>query len=137
MTWLGLTTAHHEASHFSDAAGAPILTPIDTWYAQQLSDFITTLKSIPEGNGTLFDNTLIVWGNELGVGNTHSHTRVPFLLAGSAGGFLKTGRYVTLSNGTNHNDLLTTISLAMGVPVPDNKFGDPSFAKGPLTSLMA
>jgi hypothetical protein len=137
MSWLGLTNAHHEASHMSDTQGAPILTQIDAWYAQQLADFITTLKSIPEGNGTLFDNTLIVWGNELGIGNIHSHTRVPFLLAGSAGGYFKTGRYVTFPPGTNHNDLLTTISLAMGVPVPNNKFGDPMFASGPLTSLLA
>jgi len=135
MSWLGLTTAHHEASHMGDAQGAPILTKIDAWYAQQLADFITALKAIPEGNGTVFDNTLILWCNELAVGNIHSHVRVPFLLAGSAGGYFKTGRYVSFPSGTSHNDLLASVALAMGATLTDNKFGDSSFCAGPLQGL--
>ncbi|HEX3852151.1 MAG TPA: DUF1552 domain-containing protein [Polyangiaceae bacterium] len=137
MSWLGLSTAHHEASHMSDTQGAPYLTKINNWYAQQLSDFITTLKSIPEGNGTVFDNTLIVWGNELGIGNIHSHTRVPFLLAGSAGGYFKTGRYVSFPSGTFHNNLLASVALAMGVPLTNNVFGNPMYCTGPLPGLTA
>ena len=137
MSWLGLNTAHHEASHMSDAQGAPYLTKINSWYAQQLSDFITTLKSIPEGNGTVFDNTLILWGNELGVGNIHSHTRVPFLLAGSAGGYFKTGRYISFPAGTFHNNLLASVSLAMDVPLTNGTFGDPMYCTGPLPGLTA
>ena len=51
MSWLGVNVAHHEASHMGDSQGAPYLMKINAWYAQQLADFITTLKSIPEGPG--------------------------------------------------------------------------------------
>jgi len=137
MSWLGLSAAHHEASHMSDAQGAPILTKVNSWYAQQLADFIATLKSIKEGPGTVFDNTVILWCNELAVGNIHSHVRVPFLLAGSAGGYFKTGRYLSFPAGTPHNNLLTSVALAMDAPPPNNKFGDPTFCTGPLPGLTA
>lgn len=137
MSWLGLTTAHHEASHMSDSAGAPPLVKINAWYAQQLADFITTLKSIPEGSGSVFDNTLILWCNELAVGNVHSHVRVPFLLAGSAGGHFKTGRYISFPAGTSHNNLLASVALAMDAPLDGGKFGDPNFCDGPLPNLTA
>jgi ribosomal protein L30/L7E len=135
MSWLGLNMAHHEMSHQSDAAGAPGLIKVNTWYAQQIADFITALKAVPEGNGTLFDNTVILWCNELGIGNIHSHTRVPFLLAGSCGGYLKTGRYLSFPQGTPHNNLLASIALAMGVGLTNNTFGDPAFCTGPLPGL--
>jgi hypothetical protein len=135
MSWLGLNTAHHELSHQGDAAGAPGLIKIDSWYATQIANFIAALKAIPEGNGTLFDNTLILWCNELGIGNIHSHTRIPFLLAGSCGGYFKTGRYVSFPLGTPHNNLLCSISLAMGVPLTNNVFGDPAYCTGPLPGL--
>jgi hypothetical protein len=77
MSWLGLSTAHHEASHMSDSTGAPPIVKINAWYAQQLADFITTLKSIPEGPGTVFDNTVILWCNELAVGNIHRPKPTP------------------------------------------------------------
>jgi hypothetical protein len=135
MTWLGLDKAHHEVSHMGETAAATLLTQINGWYAQQISDFITTLKSIPEGTGTVFDNTVILWCNELGLGSSHTHTRVPFLLAGKCGGYFKTGRYLKFPSGTFHNNLLASLSLAMDVPLTDNKFGDPAFCTGPLSGL--
>jgi hypothetical protein len=139
MTWLGIQKAHHEASHIGEMypEAIDLLTRINTWYAQQISDFITTLKSIPEGAGTVFDNTVILWCNELGLGGSHTHTRIPFLLAGKCGGYFKTGRYVQFPAGTFHNNLLASLSLAMGVPLLDGKFGDPAFCTGPLPGLTA
>jgi uncharacterized protein DUF1552 len=144
MSWLPnpygsgqLTQAHHEMSHMGDAQGAPGLIAVDSWYATQIANFITKLKSIPEGSGSVFDNTVIVWCNELGIGNIHSHTRVPFLLAGSCGGYFKTGRYVAFPAGTPHNNLLASLSLAMGVPLTNSSFGDPRFCTGPLPGLTA
>ncbi len=137
MSWAGLDKAHHEVSHIGEAAAATLLTKINGWYAQQIADFITLLKSMPEGTGTVFDNTVILWANELGLGSMHTHTRVPFLLAGTCAGYFKTGRYLKFPAGTFHNDLLATLSLAMGVPLVDNKFGDPAFCTGPLMGLTA
>ncbi len=139
MTWLGINKAHHEASHIGEMypEAIDLLTRINSWYAQQISDFITTLKSIPEGAGTLFDNTVILWCNELGMGGMHTHTRIPFLLAGKCGGYFKTGRYIQSPAGTFHNNLLASLSLAMDVPLTNNKFGDPAFCTGPLSGLTA
>jgi hypothetical protein len=59
------------------------------------------------------------------------------LIAGSAGGYFKTGRYLSFPAGTPHNNLLASVSLAMGVPLVDNAFGDPMYCTGPLPGLTA
>lgn len=135
LSWLGFTESHHQVSHYGDAENdsKAKLTTMNQWYAQQIANFITKLKSIPEGSGTLFDNTLVVWVNELGIGNVHSHTRIPLMIAGSAGGYFKTGKYVSYPNGTPVNNLLVSIAQAMGVNL--TTFGDPAVSKGPLTGI--
>jgi hypothetical protein len=143
-----ITEGHADLSHASasDSAAQMKLTLINTWYAQQIADFIANLKAIPEGAGTLFDSTLIVWLNELGSGSVHSHTRLPVLLAGSAQGFFRTGRYVNVPSGTySMNDVLVSVANAMGVKPTatddahrsyQNQFGDPQFCRGSLPSLV-
>jgi len=102
------------------------------WYASQFAHLLQRLKSIPEGSGTMLDNTLILWVSDIAVGNTHSHKNMPFILAGRAGGLLRTGRYVRYQDKW-HNDLLLAILQAMGVPRAT--FGDPAFCTGPLAGL--
>lgn len=136
MQWdpLKYTEAHHEVSHFGDAErdSKAKLTRMNQWYAEQIAAFITKLKSIPEGNGTLFSNTIIFWTNELGIGNSHSHTRIPYAILGG-GGVFKTGRYVKF-NKVPHNRLLLSLAQAMGVNT--TVFGDMKYCEGgPLTGL--
>src|SRR5262249_824095 len=134
------TESHHEVSHYGDADydSKNKLTMMNQWYAQQIAAFIDRLKNIPEGSATAFANTVIVWANELGYGNTHSHARIPFMIAGSAGGYFKTGRYVKFPNGTPHNNLLVSVANAVGVTLPNgNIFGDAKFCDGPLPGLTA
>jgi hypothetical protein len=100
-----------------------------TWYSGRFAHLLERLKSIPEGAGTMLDNTLILWVSDIAVGNTHSHKNMPFILAGRAGGALRTGRFLSYTN-TRHNDLLTAILAAMDVPRPT--FGDPAFNNMPL-----
>jgi hypothetical protein len=144
----GFTESHHEVSHYGDSEkdSKNKLTIMNQWYAQQIADLIAALKAVPEGSGTLFDNTVILWTNELGIGNVHSHTRIPLMIAGSAAGYFKTGRYIKYPNGTSMNNLLVSIANAMGVTptamdssgkVVNNSFGDPTFCTGPLTGLTA
>jgi len=92
---------------------------------------------VKEGAGTMFDNTVILWCNELGVGNNHSHEKLPMLIAGNAGGYFKTGQAITLPNGTPHNRLLLSLCHAMGMT--DTKaFGNPKFCTdGPIKELLA
>jgi len=108
---------------------------IHTWYAEQFAYLLEKLSSIPEGGGTMLDNTLVVWLNELGTGGDHGHERTPWVLAGNVGGFFKTGQVASFP-GQPHNRILLSICQAMGVPT--EVFGDPDYCKaGALTGLTA
>ena len=137
FTWLGMDRGHHDMSHDGDdnADTQEKLTQIDTWYSQQLAYLMTAMSKIPEGgNGkTMLDHTLIFWCNELSRGNVHSHDHMPFVLAGGAGGALRTGRFLSYSKSVSHNNLLVSCMNAMGVP--GSTFGDPAFCTGPLANL--
>ena len=96
FTWLGITRGHHAISHDPDTNtdSVELLTKINIWYAEQFAYLLDKLASIKEGTGTMLDNTLVFWCNELSRGNAHSHPDMPFVLAGRAGGALKTGRFL-------------------------------------------
>jgi hypothetical protein len=134
-TWLGHTAGHHEYSHsLGDPASRKKIVEINTWYSKRLAALIDRMKQVPEGTSTLFDNSVIVWGSELGKGQPHYCTKIPFVLAGSCGGYFKTGRHVNVQSAS-HNNLLLSLMHAMGVP--DSTFGNPTFCSGPITSLKA
>jgi hypothetical protein len=127
----------HSLSHAgpSNEAAAFERTLRATWFMQQMAYFLDRLDSIPEGDGTVLDNTLVLWMNELAVGNTHSHNNMPFLMAGGASGAIHTGRYLQFANGASHNQLLLAILQAFGVD--EMSFGDPEHCPGPLDGLLA
>jgi hypothetical protein len=106
---------------------------IRRWYMDQLAYLLGKLKEIPEGDGSMLDNTVVLVASEITRGNTHSHMDAPFLLAGSGGGYFKTGRSLNYSGDVPHNNLLVSIMNAMGIPA--TTFGDPEFCKGPLVEL--
>lgn len=121
--------AHREADPGSRAK----LVKINVWYAQQFAYLLEKLASIPEGAGSVLDNTAVVWFNELGAGGNHSHEKTPWVIGGNAGGFLKTGQLVSFP-GEPHNRLLLTLCHAMGVAT--DTFGDPDYCKaGGLTGV--
>ncbi len=134
--WLDSMDGGHNLSHMgpSNEAARGQLIDRNAWHAEQLAYFMQRLDAIPEGDGSVLDNTLIVWGNEISVGNTHSLDEIPFLLAGSAGGAIKTGRYLQYDHAP-HNNLLVAILNAFGVET--DTFGNPDFCTGPLTGLLA
>ncbi len=102
------------------------------WYAERIVRVMDNLAQIQEGDGSVLDNTLIVWGNEVSKGNLHTHQDIPFLMIGSAGGYFQTGRYLEYA-GEPHNKLLVSILHAMGIEA-DN-FGHPDYTNGPLSGL--
>jgi hypothetical protein len=87
------------------------------------------LATMPEGDGTVLDNTLILWCSDISAGQSHERKDMPYVLAGGAGGALKMGRYLKYA-GDPHNNLLVSICNAMDVPV--TTFGNPDFCTGPL-----
>jgi hypothetical protein len=132
FTWLGYTRGHHDMSHDGDSVTDTVeaLTKINIWYSEQLAYLLGKLKSIPEGTGTMLDNTLVLCVNELARGNAHSHNPMPYLLAGGTGGGLQMGRFLKFSSQPPHNNLLVSVMNAMGVQA--TTFGDPKFCTGPL-----
>lgn len=140
--WLGIEEGHHTLSHTgdSDVDAQTKLSKVKTWYAQQFAYLIAALKAVPEGAGSMLDNTVVWWGSELSVGNTHSHHDMPFVLAGSCGGYFKTGRFIDYGRdasdlGHTHNDLLVSLCHAMG-RTDVGAFGNVKYCTGaPLPKL--
>jgi hypothetical protein len=134
--WLGITDLeHHLMTHEPDSnmTARGELTKIYTWYTQMFAKLLAKLDAVPEGNGTLLDNSLVVWGSELGKGNSHSFEKVPFVVAGGAGGKLKTGRFLQF-NGVEHNRLLVSVAQLMGVPEM-TQFGGTDTKSGGLSGF--
>jgi len=136
MRWLGIEEGQHSLSHEGDdnKEAQEKLTKINTWYAEQLAYLVKRLAETPEpgGSGSLLDNTQIVWGNELGKGNSHTLDNIPFVLMGGGSDF-KTGQAIKF-NRVPHNRLLLSLAHSFGHDV--KTFGNPGFCDdGPLTGL--
>lgn len=135
--FLDLTANHHAISHQWDTAGKAMYSKIHTWFAEQLAYLLGKLDSYKEGDRSLLDNSVVLWVTEIGESTQHALTNMPFMLAGSAGGVFRTGRFIDyLANGgraRQHNDLLLTIANAMGTD--DTTFGDPQYCSGTLPDL--
>jgi uncharacterized protein DUF1552 len=128
---------HHAISHDFSASGVnyDAYNAIQTWYAEQVAYFLGKLDSYKEGDRTLLDNTLVLWATEIGESTQHDLTLMPYVLAGSAGGAIKAGRYLDFSSARkDNNQLLVSIANAMGAS-DVTSFGDASGATGPLAGL--
>jgi hypothetical protein len=124
----------------------PQAIQIETWLAEQFASVITKLKAVPEpdGSGTLFDNTLVVWTRDFGEANAHGSNDMKFVLAQGPGGYLKTaptGRYIR-ANASNKRQERVLLNLIQAMGINDFEgFGDigadfkPS--KTPLPELAA
>jgi hypothetical protein len=120
FTWLGIGEGQHGLSHEPDSnkEAQDKLVKINRWYCEQLAYLAQRLAETkePDGSGTLLDNTLIVWTNELGQGNTHTLDDIPFVLVGGGAGF-SMGRSVKYDR-VSHNRLLMSLAHAYGDRVP-------------------
>jgi len=138
--WADVPYSHHGISHNSEGVSEPVdvrhewLTRVSEWYAAELAKLLRGLDAIPEGDGTMLDNSAVLWAHEQADGATHQRTDMPYVLVGSCGGYFRTGRAIDFG-GVAHNGLLVSLANAMGVETTD--FGDPSFSGGPLSELVA
>ncbi len=134
--WLGIEQGQHDLSHEpnSNVDAQEKLTRINKWYCEQLAYLAKKLAETPEpgGEGSLLDNTLIIWTNELGQGNSHTLDNIPFVMVGNGLGF-QMGRSLRYPK-VAHNRLL--ISLANGMGHKITRFGNPDLCgDGPLHNL--
>jgi hypothetical protein len=120
---IGVPDQHHAVSHHrNDPELIAKKAKIDVHQAQLFGYFLDRLKSTPDGDGSLLDHSLIVYGGGMGNGNLHRHTDLPCLIAGKLGGQFTTGRHLAYPQNTPMTNLLLTI-LA-GVGIPQEKLGD-------------
>jgi hypothetical protein len=116
-----------------------VMTRIGVYYAKLLAGFIDRLKAIPEGDGSVWDNTVIYWCQEMAHGN-HGFHDVPHVILGG-GWHFSTGRFLDLKTPYTYNkvpkhpfgDVLVSLANAMGVPI--TTFGRPDWCRGPFEVL--
>jgi len=161
FTWDGMNHQynHHKLSHgntMDDNSGSEVagyqemLFDIDRWYMTELTYLLDRLSAYQEGDGTVLDNSVVMFTNELSEGKEHNFMDQTYLLAGSCGGYFKTGQYIKLTAEDNpkndadapHNKLLTTVLNAVGVTedggAPVEYFGHPDFGEpGEFDALKA
>jgi len=119
----GVSGGHHDMSHHENKEDKiHAYKEITKWHCAQLAYFLDRLKSIPEGDGTLLDNSMILFGSSISDGNAHDPNNLPMILAGGGGGALQTGLHVQHEKNTPLCNLYVTMLNAMGVPTTE--FGD-------------
>ncbi|HXR08636.1 MAG TPA: DUF1552 domain-containing protein, partial [Candidatus Acidoferrum sp.] len=108
---IGISEGHHNLTHHDNKPDIIAkVAQIDLWYAAQLAKFLEKMEETKDLDGhSLLHNSMVLYGSGNADGNRHTHTNLPILLAGSAGGALKTGRYLKTGPAP-----LTNLFLSMG-----------------------
>jgi hypothetical protein len=128
--WLGDPRNHHDDNHANDNA---ILQKIETWWFSMIGRLVDQLAKAPEGNGTMLDNSLIIFMNTGGGVHHRGFDRHPLIMLGGRAG--SGGRYLDYPEGRHClSEAYASIANAFGVPT--EKFGDPRFCPGPLAGLV-
>jgi hypothetical protein len=104
--FIGVPDGHHDLSHHeSKEEKLEKIRKINRFHVEQFAYILGRMKEIKEGEGTLLDNSMIVYGSGIGDGNRHNHDDLPVLMAGKAGGSIDTGRHIKYENGTPMTNL--------------------------------
>jgi len=120
---LGVRQGHHSISHHRNAKDkVEGLTKINRYHCTLFAHFLDRLKGIKEGDSTLLDHSMIVYGGAIGDGNRHTHHDLPVLLAGNANGAIQTGRHVRYPTNAPMANLYLNMLDIMGTPV--DRLGD-------------
>ena len=120
---IGVPDSHHGCSHHqNDPAKLEKLAKINTFHMQQFAYFLDKLQSTPDGDGTLLDHSMLIYGSGISDGNIHFHMDLPVVMAGGGGGTLKGGRHLRYAGDTPLTNLYVSVLGKLGVPV--EQFGD-------------
>ena len=112
----GVNNDHHVTSHHRN--NPQLLKEYEIicrWHVQRLQRMMDKMALIDEGGSSLLDNSLMLFGAGMSQGNTHSGSNIPILLAGKAGGAMKTGRHLSTPTNTQHSNFLLSVLQTMGV----------------------
>jgi uncharacterized protein DUF1552 len=120
---IGISDGHHNLTHHqNDAEKIAKITKINEQHVKLFASLLERLKSTPDRDGNLLDNSLIVYGSSISDGNAHTHHDLPIVLAGGGAGQVKGNRHIVYPKDTPLNNLLLCMLEKAGAPV--EKFGD-------------
>jgi hypothetical protein len=120
---IGVSDGHHSCTHHqNDPDKIAKTVKINEHHVRQLAYLVQKLKSTPDGDGTLLDHTMLMYGSSISDGNQHTHVDLPTVLIGGASGQIKGGRHIVCPNETPMNNLL--LSMLDKVGVPTESLGD-------------
>lgn len=123
----GVNGGHHELSHHQDKADKyEPYAKINRWHNEQLAYLLDKLAAIREGEHSLLDNSMILFGSSMSDGNRHDPNNLPVVLAGRGGGTIQAGRHIASPKGTPLCNLYVSMLERMGTPV--EQFGDSTAA---------
>jgi len=115
---IGITEGHHGLTHHQgDKDKIEKVAQINEFHIKQFTYLLDKLKATPDGDGTLLDHSMIVYGSALADGNAHQHNNLPTVLAGRANGTLRPGRHIRYADETPITNLYMSMLDRMGVPV--------------------
>ncbi len=120
---IGVNDGHHDLSHHgNDKVKLEKIRKINRFHIEQLAYFLSKLQSVQEGNTTLLDQIMLVYGSGIGDGNRHNHDDLPILFIGGAGGKVEGGRHITYAKDTPLMNLYLAMFEKLGCP--KGSFGD-------------
>jgi hypothetical protein len=113
---------HNLSHHSNDRGNMDRFAQLNTYHMTKFAYFLERLKALPDGDGTLLDHALVLYGSSLSDGNQHNFSPLPIVLAGTASGRLKGGRHLSFPKDTRMSNLLAAVLTTLGAPT--EKFGD-------------
>jgi hypothetical protein len=114
---IGVPDPHHPLSHHANNPESLVkLAKINVLYLELLSYYLERLKSTPDGDGSLLDHLMLLYGSGMGDSQLHAPKDLPILLAGGAAGQIKGGRHLRVAEGTPLSNLYLTMLNKLGVP---------------------
>jgi len=120
----GFGGAFHPTSHHSGKEDKIVnFARLNTFHVSLIPYFLERLNAIPDADGSLLDNTVLLYGSSMGDSNQHNHRRVPFFIVGRAGGAIAGGRHYQAANQTPLADVMLGILHALGMD-DVKEFGD-------------
>ena len=120
---IGVPEPHHPTSHHgNDPAKLEKIAKIGQYHVAFFAEFLEKLKATPDGDGSLLDNTIYLYGSGMGNPSLHDHANLPILVAGGTSAGLRGGRHIRYENGTPLANLHLTLLNRIGVDVA--AFGD-------------
>jgi hypothetical protein len=129
----GVTDSHHETSHHSkDPEKLKQYHLINRWHVDQYAYLLRKLRDMKEGEGSVLDNSMILFGSALSDGNSHNPHKLPLVVGGRGGDRIATGQHLVYTEDTATANLYVSMLDAFGAPV--ERFAD---STGPLPGVLA